>query len=251
MVSEPMRACVLIPARYSSSRFPGKPLVSLSGKPMILWVAELAARAVGKPHVYIATEDGRITEVAQAAGFSALMTSPDALTGTDRLAEAAQMINYDIYVNVQGDEPLVEPDDIRRCVALKAEQPGMIINGFAWIGSDEDAGSVNIPKVITNEAGFMVYMSRTLLPGYKEAKSAPQRFKKQVCIYGFSREELFAFAQFGRKSTLEECEDIEILRFLELNRRILMYECRSGSRAVDVPEDVANVEAALLQRGST
>ena len=249
MVSDPMRACVLIPARYASTRFPGKPLVSLLGKPMILWVAELAARAVGKAHVYIATEDGRIGEVAQAAGFSALMTSSNALTGTDRLAEAAQTIDYDIYVNVQGDEPLVNPDDIRRCVALKAEQPEMIINGFSWMSTGEDAGSVNIPKVITNEAGVMVYMSRTLLPGFKEPKSAPQRYMKQVCIYGFNREDLFAFARFGRKSVLEKCEDIEILRFLELDRRILMYECCPGSLAVDIPDDVAKVEAALEARG--
>lgn len=248
MASEAMRACVVIPARYASSRFPGKPLVSLLGKPMILWVAELAARAVGKAHVYVATEDERIAERAQAAGFTALMTSPSALTGTDRLAEAAQMIDYDIYVNVQGDEPLANPDDIRRCIALKAEQPEMIINGFSWIGAGEDAGSVNIPKVITNEAGILMYMSRALLPCSKEPSSAPKRYMKQVCIYGFSREELFAFAQFGRKSVLEKCEDIEILRFFELARRILMYECRPGSLAVDVPADVAKVEAALEAR---
>lgn len=243
-----MRSCVIIPARHASSRFPGKPLVPLLGKPMILWVAELSARAVGQAHVHIATEDARIADVARAAGFSALMTSPDALTGTDRLAEAAQMVDYDIYVNVQGDEPLVDPEDIRRCIALKAEQPGMIVNGFCWIGPDEDPASVNIPKVIATEAGIMVYMSRAPLPGFKEAKNAPPRHMKQVCIYGFSRAELAAYAGFGRKSALEHCEDIEILRFLELDRRILMYECRPGSLAVDIPEDVAKVEAALRVR---
>ena len=240
-----MRACVIIPARYASSRFPGKPLVPLLGKPMILWVAELSAHAVGQDHVYIATEDKRISDVVEAAGFSALMTSPDALTGTDRLAEAASMIDYDIYVNVQGDEPLVQPEDIRRCIALKAERPGMIVNGFCWIGSGEDPASVNIPKVIMTEADIMVYMSRSPLPGFKDAKNAPERHMKQVCIYGFNREELTAYAKFGRKSMLEKCEDIEILRFLELDRQILMYECSPGSLAVDVPDDVVQVEAAL------
>lgn len=244
-----MRACVIIPARYASSRFPGKPLIPLLGKPMVLWVAELSARAVGQNHVFIATEDARIADVVHTAGFSALMTSPDALTGTDRLAEAAGMIDYDIYVNVQGDEPLVDPADIRRCISIKSEKPDTIVNGYCWIGLDEDPASVNIPKVIATESGLMVYMSRNLLPGFKEAKNAPGQYMKQVCIYGFSREELNAFANFGRKSTLEQSEDIEILRFLELNYRILMYECSPGSLAVDVPSDLVKVENALLARG--
>lgn len=245
-----MRACVIIPARHASSRFPGKPLVPLLGKPMVLWVAELSARAVGQAHVHVATEDERIAAVVRAAGFSALMTGPEALTGTDRLAEAARMIDYDIYVNVQGDEPLVDPQDIRRCTALKAERPEMIVNGFCWIGPDEDPASVNIPKVIATETGVMVYMSRRPLPGFKEARNAPARYRKQVCIYGFGRGDLAAYAGFGRKSALEAAEDIEILRFLELDRRILMYECRPGSLAVDVPEDVPGVEAALRARGA-
>lgn len=244
-----MRACVLIPARHASTRFPGKPLVPLLGKPMILWVAELSARAVGQAHVYVATEDDRIAEVVCGAGFSAIMTNPDAPTGTDRLAEAADIIDYDIYVNVQGDEPLVEPHDIRRCVELKAGCPEMIVNGFAPIGPDEDPQSVNIPKVIANEAGLMVYMSRSPLPGFKDAKNAPDSYSKQVCIYGFTRDDLRAFAAFGRKSALEQSEDIEILRFLELDRRILMYECNAGSLAVDSPQDVPKVEAALQMRG--
>jgi 3-deoxy-manno-octulosonate cytidylyltransferase (CMP-KDO synthetase) len=243
------RPCVIIPARHASTRFPGKPLVPLLGKPMIIWVAELSARAVGKDHVYIATEDNRIAEVVRAAGFSVVMTCPHALTGTDRLAEAAQTIDYDIYVNVQGDEPLVEPEDIRRCIQLKTERTDMIINGFCWIGPAESIYSVNTPKVITNEAGIMVYMSRLALPGFKVAKNAPVRYKKQVCIYGFTKEELTAYSEFGRKSTLENCEDIEILRFLELDRRILMYECRPGSLAIDVPEDVPGVESVLRERG--
>lgn len=251
MIRSDKQTCVIIPARYASTRFPGKPLTSLLGKPMILWVAELSARAVGQAHVYVATEDDRIADVVRAAGFSALMTSPDALTGTDRLAEAAQMIDYGIYVNVQGDEPLVEPEDIRRCIALKAKHPEMVINGFAWIGQDEDPDSANIPKVIATEAGVMVYMSRKPLPGFKDANNAPSLYKKQVCIYGFSRAELAAYAAFGRKSELEKCEDIEILRFLELNRPVLMYECRPGSLAVDIPDDVAKVEVALQARAPT
>ncbi|MCT0224368.1 3-deoxy-manno-octulosonate cytidylyltransferase [Synechococcus sp. CS-1328] len=246
-----MRSCVIIPARYSSSRFPGKPLVSLLGKPMVLWVAELSAKAVGKQNVFVATEDERIAKVVREAGFSALLTSPQALTGTDRLAEAAKMVDYDTYINVQGDEPLVEPGDILQCISIKSENPDVIVNGFCWIEHNEDPASVNIPKVIANETGFMVYMSRSPLPGFKDTSNAPLKYMKQVCIYGFNRDELQAFASYERKSSLERHEDIEILRFLELNRRILMYECSPGSLAVDVPEDVAKVEEVLKNRATS
>lgn len=250
MLRPDKQACVIIPARYSSTRFPGKPLISLLGKPMIQWVAELSAQAVGREHVYVATDDERIADKVRASGYAALMTDPAALTGTDRLAEAADMIDYSIYVNVQGDEPLVEPEDILRCVELKGKHPEMVINGFGWIGLNEDLHSVNIPKVIATESGVMVYMSRRPLPGFKDAANEPPYYMKQVCIYGFSRKDLKDFAGFGRKSMLEQCEDIEILRFLELDRSIMLYECKPGSLAVDVPEDIPKVERALRARHS-
>lgn len=243
-----MRSCVLIPARFGSTRYPGKPLVPLHGKPMVLWVAELAAEAVGREHTYVATESETIAEVVRGAGFGCVMTADTALTGTDRLAEAALQLDYDIYINVQGDEPMVHPQDIVRCRDAKIADMGSIINGFSWVGTDEDPHSVNLPKVIADESGRMVYMSRVALPGFKDPKNAPQRYMKQVCIYCFTREELAAFAAFGRKSALEHCEDIEILRFIELGRTIRMVETRPGSLAVDVPGDVAVVEAAMVER---
>lgn len=240
-----MRSVVLIPARFGSSRYPGKPLVNLLGKPMILWVAELSEKAVGKNNVYVATEDSRIAEVVQAAGYQAVMTTDDALTGTDRLAQAAEQIEADIYINVQGDEPLVDPLDIIKIRDEKEKTPEYIINGFSWITEGEDPHSVNIPKVITTENNEMIYMSRVALPGYKDEKYAPKRYKKQVCIYAFTKQELLDFKAFGRKSELEYSEDIEILRFLELGRKIRMVETKPGSLAVDIPGDVEKVEKAL------
>lgn len=245
-----MRSVVLIPARYGSSRFPGKPLVKLLGKPMVLWVAELSAKAVGHENVYVATEDRRIADVVEEAGLQVVMTTDDALTGTDRLAQAAVSIEADVFINVQGDEPLVNPDDILRIREAKLMFMDEIINGFSWVSDQEDPHSVNIPKVITNEQNQLVYMSRLAIPGFKDAKNAPLRYKKQVCIYAFTREELTAFRNFGRKSELEQCEDIEILRFLEMNKTIRLVETRPGSLAVDVPEDVAKVESALTQAGA-
>lgn len=242
-----MRSVILIPARYGSSRYPGKPLVPLLGKPMVLWVAELSARAVGAENVYVATEDRRIADVVENAGFQAVMTTDDALTGTDRLAQAAEQVKADIYINVQGDEPLADPADILKVRDAKLANMDDIINGFSWISDQEDPHSVNIPKVITNERDELVYMSRVALPGFKDAKCAPSRYKKQVCIYAFTQGELVAFRAFGRKSILEYSEDIEILRFLELGKTIRMVETKPGSLAVDVPDDVAKVENALRQ----
>jgi len=243
-----MRSVVVIPARYQSSRYPGKPLVNLLNKPMILWVAELSAKAVGSDNVYIATEDQRIADTVNKAGFQAIMTSSNALTGTDRLAEAAKHIDADIYINVQGDEPLAEPLDIIKIRDEKIKNIDTIINGFSWMSEDEDPNNVNTPKVITNESNKLIYMSRVALPGYKTISNAPTAYKKQVCIYAFTKQELQEFYDFGRKSQLEESEDIEILRFLELKKSIQMIETNPGSLAVDVPEDVPLVEAALKSR---
>ncbi|MGM0433327.1 MAG: 3-deoxy-manno-octulosonate cytidylyltransferase [Pseudomonadota bacterium] len=243
-----MRSVVIIPARYKSSRYPGKPLVKLLGKSMILWVAELSAKALGSGNVYVATDDERISETVERAGFQAIMTG-EARNGTERLAHAARQVEADIYINVQGDEPLVDPHDIERVRDAKQARPDCVVNGFSWISEQEEPANVNIPKVIANEQNEMVYMSRLPLPGYKEVGNAPQRYRKQVCIYAFSRSELDAYASFGRKSALEHCEDIEILRFLELGTRVLMIETRPGSLAVDSPEDVPGVEVALEKAG--
>jgi len=243
-----MKTVVVIPARFASSRYPGKPLVDLLGKPMIIWVAEVSAKAVGRENVYVATEDRRIAEVVEDYEFSCVMTSTDALTGTDRLAEAARKIDADIYINVQGDEPLADPDDILKIVEAKKQNPDCVINGFSWISESEDPSSVNIPKVITNEAGELVYMSRVALPGFKDTKNAPTAYKKQVCIYAFNASELGMFESLGRKSELEHSEDIEILRFLEFGKKVLMIETRPGSLAVDVESDVEPVVAALRRQ---
>jgi 3-deoxy-manno-octulosonate cytidylyltransferase (CMP-KDO synthetase) len=240
-----MKSVVVIPARYKSSRFPGKPLVNLLGKPMILWVSELSAKAVGKENVYIATDDERISKIVTAAGFNAIMTSDHCFTGTDRLAEAANKISADIYINVQGDEPLVNPKDIINIIKTKELYYHEIINGYCPISSDEDPSNVNLPKVAFTEDNSLVYMSRQAIPGFKDKAQAPSQYYKQVCIYAFTADELKSYADYGRKSTLEESEDIEIIRFLEWGKKIRMVETNPGSLAVDVQEDIAKVEQGL------
>ena len=243
-----MKVIIVIPARYSSSRFPGKPLVKLLGKPMIIWVAELSSKAVGKENVYIATDDNQIQKTVTEMGYNVVMTSENCLTGTDRLAEVANKIEADIYINVQGDEPLVDPKDIQKVIDLKKKYPNEIINGYTMMEKDEDPKSLTKPKIIFTEDKRMVYISRQPLPGFKDQKYNSKVYYKQVCIYAFNREELLTFGSFGRKSKLEESEDIEIIRFLEWGKTIRLVETQSGSLAVDEPKDVEKVEKILKNK---
>ena len=238
----------IIPARYQSSRFPGKPLALLLGKPMILYVAEITACALGKKNTWVATDDQRIADVVESAGFNVAITSETALTGTDRVWETAKQVKADIYVNIQGDEPLLNPKDIELIFAEKKKRGKGVVNGMCRLLPHEDPSNVNIPKVITTENHRMVYMSRSAIPGFKSCHNKPEYYMKQVCIYAFTYEELEAFGGFGRKGTLEKHEDIEILRYLDLSIPVFMVETGGTSLAVDIPEDVPIVEEALRRR---
>ena len=243
-----MKTVIIIPARYKSSRFPGKPLTPILGKPMILWVAEICSHALPIESVFIATDDSRIKEVVERAGFKAVMTSEKALTGTDRIADAANQIDADIYINVQGDEPLLDPNDILSIIDAKKKYPNEIINGYCKISDNENSDSLNIPKVVFNENNQMVYMSRNLIPGTKSKDFKPANYYKQVCIYAFSKKDLLNYVDFGRKGTLELYEDIEILRFLDIGIPIRLVETNNASMAVDVPEDVVRVEEEIIRQ---
>lgn len=237
----------IIPARFKSQRFPGKPLVKLLGKPMVIWVAELSGKALGKENVIVATEDERIRAVVEDSGFSVIMTSDKHLTGTDRLAEVAKKTDADIYINIQGDEPTINPDVILQVLKMKLQNPDYVINAMAKLSSIEDPANINIPKVVINENNDMVYMSRLAVPGYKSIDNKPEHYYKQVCIYAFNREQLLKFGNFGRKSSIEMSEDIEILRYLDLNVRVKMIEVEGNTFAVDIEEDISIVENRLKE----
>lgn len=236
----------IIPARFKSTRLPGKPLINLLGKPMIIWVAEIASKALGIDNVYVATDDNRISSIVNQYGFKSIMTSECHETGTDRLAEVARTIKADYYINIQGDEPTIDPNDIIKVVEEKKHYPDHIINAYTELADNEDPYNENIPKVIVNESNDLVYMSRLPIPGFKDIKNKPLKYFKQVCIYAFTSEELEAFHLFGRKSIIEKSEDIEILRFFDLKMPIKMIGVDKGTYAVDRIEDIALVESKLL-----
>tara|TARA_R110002050_G_scaffold97131_1_gene202037 strand:- start:2913 stop:3665 length:753 start_codon:yes stop_codon:yes gene_type:complete len=243
-----MKIVGVIPARYKSSRFPGKPLVDLNGVPMIIRVANIVEKCLGKENTYVATDDNRIKEVVESHGFKAVMTSSDCLTGTDRVYDFSKQIKADIYLNIQGDEPLLNYKDIQKIIDIKKVNMKSVINGMCSLTSDENPHNVNIPKVVTNKFNDLLYMSRLAVPGIKSIKKDHQpAYKKQVCIYAFNQEELQAYGSQKEKSVFEGFEDIEILRFFDLNIPVKMVETSGSSLAVDVLEDIAKVEAELIK----
>jgi 3-deoxy-manno-octulosonate cytidylyltransferase (CMP-KDO synthetase) len=234
---------IVIPARYESSRFPGKPLVGICGKPMIQHVWERCCQAVSRELVYVATDNDKIKSVVEAFGGQVIMTSKSCMTGTDRLAEANLTLNCDFLVNVQGDEPLIEPEDILKVIECYKQNPGYVVNAMSNIQSENDFRSKSVPKVVVSLTSKLLYMSRGAIPTNKE-----HEFKtayRQVCIYVFAREHLTMFAKFSEKTPIEQIEDIEILRFLENDIPIKMIEISNCSVAVDFPEDVERVVELL------
>lgn len=237
------KVAVVIPARYKSSRFPGKPLAKIKGKEMILWVAGIAEQAVGLENVYVATENEEIVDVVKSYGYKVVLTSDSCLTGTDRVAEAALEIDADIIINIQGDEPMLNPNDIKKVIECKLANPDHIVNCMAYLNSREDVEDKKIPKVITNLQDELIYMSRNAIPGTKTGNGSNP--KKQVCIYAFNREHLQVFTSVENKTPLEAQEDIEIVRFLELGHKVKMLMVDSNTHAVDYPEDITIVEELL------
>lgn len=238
-----MRVVAIIPARYKSTRLPGKPLIKLKGKEMIVRVAEIAEKALGRENVYIATDDQRIIDVVESYGFQVILTSTTCLTGTDRVAEAALQIEADIIINVQGDEPLLDPNDILKIKEAKLNYPNHIVNCWAPLNKYEEANNPKLAKIVANLHGEMLYISRSAIPGTKNGGS--KNVMKNVSIYGFNKNHLKAFSCLDEKLPLEAIEDIETLRFLELGYKIKLVKVKGDSYSVDYPEDIEIVENLL------
>ena len=234
-----MNSIVVIPARMKSTRLPGKPLVDILGKSLVQRTYEQCIKAIEKERVYVATDDDAIRIHCEERGMQVVMTSPDCLTGTDRVAEVAEQIEADYYINVQGDEPLINPGDILAVEQAIEKYSGEIINGYAPIEDEESYRSLTIPKVVCRPDGRLLYMSRSPIPGNKQNEFI--KSWKQVCVYAFPKKALQAFSGSKQKTELEEMEDLEILRFLEMGYEVRMIPLSKESIAVDTPEDVEKV----------
>lgn len=253
-----MRAVAVIPARHASTRFPGKPLARILGRPMVAWVVEAALKAETLEAVWVATDSEAIAEAARTAGARTALTSADCPSGTDRVAQVAQRVEAQVYVNVQGDEPLVDPADIDALVRAFDKSPRPEVATLARpIAGPADLWNPDVVKVVCGRGGEALYFSRAPIPYYREAWSgrtagafgtpSPTGLAgplRHVGLYAFAREALLAFPSLPR-GALEEAECLEQLRALEAGWRIFVLPARGDSLGVDRPEDLAKAEEKL------
>ena len=237
--TQEIKPVIIIPARYQSSRLPGKALKYIQGKTMLQRTFEKCIEALSKENVYIATDNLKIKKHCEDFGANVLMTSSSCLTGTDRIAEASKYIKCDVVINVQGDEPIINPLDIKKIIDTAREYPGEIINGMAIIETLDEFVNPSIPKVVARPDGKLLYMSRAAIPTTKKLKF--ETAWKQICIYAFPVDSLETFAQQYNKTSLEQVEDIEILRFLEMGYDVRMIKLSGSSFAIDTPEDLKKI----------
>jgi 3-deoxy-manno-octulosonate cytidylyltransferase (CMP-KDO synthetase) len=238
-------AIVIIPARWASTRFPGKPLVKLHGKPLVQHVWERAGRAKRVGRIIIATDDMRIAEAAFDFGAEVALTSPKHPTGTDRLAEVVrQLKSASIILNVQGDEPDIAPSTIDRLAEALQDDPKLgMVTAANPLTDPADVQDPNVVKVVTDLAGRALYFSRSVIPHDRDGRGGVKYLRHQG-IYGYRRKVLLAFVKW-KPTPLEQAEKLEQLRALEHGIAIGVIVVRRESVGVDVPGDVAKAERAL------
>jgi 3-deoxy-manno-octulosonate cytidylyltransferase (CMP-KDO synthetase) len=240
-----MKIIGVIPARYKSSRFEGKPLADICGKPMIWWVYQQAIKVKEFEAVYVATEDERIKNTCEELGVNVIMTSDEHKTGTDRIGEVARKIKADLYVNIQGDEPMIEPETILEAIKPFYYNKKLQVSNLMTIIKDPvDVVNFTVPKVITNKDGIGIYLTRSAAPYPKG--SIDYSYYKQVCVYGFTPEALEFYCNSPR-GKVESIEDIEILRFIESGYKVQFIEVDSDTVAVDTPNDLEKVRKIMKE----
>lgn len=236
----------MIPARYASSRFPGKMLASLGGKPVIVRTCEAAAGMGLFDEVYAVTDDSRIREAVTAAGIPCIMSRREHETGSDRIAEAVEGLDCDIVVNIQGDEPFTRKEVIEQVLRPFYMEDGDSIDLCTLkeqMDSHEDISNPNNVKVITDISGSALYFSRSTIPYPRDPRSGA-RWWRHIGIYAFRRQALEMFSRWPM-GELEASEKIECLRFLEHGRRIKVVETSGMRVSIDTPEDLAKAERIL------
>ena len=245
-----MKIIGVIPARYKSSRFPGKPLADICGKPMVWWVYQQCLKVDDFDAVYVATDDEKIYRECKKLDIDVIMTSDKHITGTDRIGEVARKVEADLFVNIQGDEPLIEPETIKAAIRPFYEDINLqITNLMTRINDPVDVVNFTVPKVITNREGIGIYLTRSTAP-YPKGK-IDYKYYKQVCVYGFRPEALKFYCEYGEKygkAKVEEIEDIEILRFIENGFKVQFIEVDSESIAVDTQKDLERIKKVIERK---
>ena len=242
-----IRTLGVIPARYASQRFPGKPLAMISGKSLVQRVYEQTAKAKRLDKVIVATEDTRILEAVEAFGGDAMLTSPDCATGTHRVAEVARAYDCELVLNIQGDEPLMRPEMIDQLIEGMQADPQSVMGTLArTINVAEQLANPNVVKVVVGPNGNALYFSRSQIPFVRDAADQFRsgKFLKHLGIYAFRHDFLLKFVRLPQ-SDLEKTEKLEQLRALENGFGIKVLITPYDSIGVDRPEDVELVEEIL------
>ncbi len=250
-MSDP-KVVVVIPARFGSTRLPGKPLVSFAGKPMIQHVYDRAKRAQTVHEVLVATDDQRIMDAVFAFGGHARMTRSDHRTGTERIAEVAAHEPGDIFINVQGDEPLIDPLAIDAAVgALLEEPPAQISTVATAIRHAADVMDPNVVKTVLDFDDYALYFSRAPIPWIRDTQQKLHvKYWKHLGLYVFQRDALLEYPTLPQ-GELEKIEQLEQLRWLENGWRIRVAEVPHDAVSVDVPEDIPKVEKLMKEEKHT
>jgi 3-deoxy-manno-octulosonate cytidylyltransferase (CMP-KDO synthetase) len=239
------RVVAIIPARYESTRLPGKPLADLDGQPMIQRVYERAARASGVERVLVATDDARIRDAVQRFGGDVVMTGREHRTGTDRVAEVARGLDAEVIVNVQGDLPLLDPSMLGAAVAPLLADGGLPMATISTpIRSREEFTNPNVVKVVTDRDGYALFFSRSPLPHHRDGAPSGVLGHKHIGLNVYRRDFLLSFAQLA-PTPLEQAEQLEQLRALEWGFRIRVTEVEAASIEVDTPRDLERARAQL------
>lgn len=241
-----MQILGIIPARYASTRFPGKPLVDIAGKSMIQRVYEQAKKCVHLTEVVVATDDTRIYDHVLGFGGATIMTSSDHQSGTDRCAEVAlQHPQYNIIINIQGDEPYIDPEQITKLAYCFNDAATQIATLVKKVADEQELFNVNSPKVVINKLSEAVYFSRSPLPHVRgqEQQSWLSYFTyfKHIGIYGYRADVLQEITKLP-VSSLEKAESLEQLRWIENGYRIKVAETELETHAIDTPEDLNNLK---------
>jgi 3-deoxy-manno-octulosonate cytidylyltransferase (CMP-KDO synthetase) len=239
-----VRTIGVIPARFHSTRFEGKPLADIHGKPMVWHVYQAAMKVSEIDEVHVATEDERIASACEALGMRWVMTSRSHLTGTDRVAESARLLSGDLFVNIQGDEPMIHPEAIARVTRAmqNAKDPAiMATNAFAWMTDASDVVNTNVVKVTLTTSGRALSYSRLPIP-FPKADSAV--YRRQLGLYCFTRRGLELFSELSPGS-VERSESVEMLRFVENDHAVLMVEVDDDSVPVDTEFDLERVRQLM------
>ncbi len=238
-----MKVVAILPARYGSTRFPGKPLVDIAGKPMIQHVYERTVQTRSVDRVIVATDDARIRAAVEAFGGEVQMTREDHPSGTDRLAEVARRIEADLIVNVQGDEPLVDPIMIEAAVAPLLDDSAIQMGTLMTrIYDPAEYTNPNVVKVVVDQFGFALYFSRAAIPHGRdlELDKVPDLVFKHIGLYVYRRDFLLQYPALP-ETPLEKLEKLEQLRAIEHGHRIRIVETDRQSIGVDVPSDIDRV----------